>query len=127
MVIRNKCYNTCFYLHNRFRIRKLFLVRHDTIRRLVMGGAYLECMKSSFCPTFFVLEICLFGSIAINIVVKVFHIWHSDPYMDRLRPSRVYVWCHGGQETIFEYFMHSNFQMDINLPWIDAAFTSSFT
>jgi hypothetical protein len=24
----------------------------------------------------------------VNIVVKVFHIWHSDPYMDRLRPSR---------------------------------------
>jgi hypothetical protein len=40
MVIRNKCYNTCFYLHDGFRIRKLFLVRHDTLRRLVMGGAY---------------------------------------------------------------------------------------
>jgi hypothetical protein len=25
--------------------------------------------------------ISLFGSIAVNIVVKVFHIWHSDPYM----------------------------------------------
>jgi hypothetical protein len=24
----------------------------------------------------------------VNIVVKVFHIWHSDPYIDRLRPSR---------------------------------------
>jgi hypothetical protein len=34
MVIRNKCHNTCFYLHDRFRIRKLFLVRHDTLRRL---------------------------------------------------------------------------------------------
>jgi hypothetical protein len=33
---------------------------------------------------------------------KSFHIWHSDPYMNRLRPSRVYVRCHGGQETIFE-------------------------
>jgi hypothetical protein len=21
---------------------------------------------------------------------KVFHIWHSDPYMDRFRPSREY-------------------------------------
>jgi hypothetical protein len=43
MVIRNKCYNTCFYIHGRFRIRKLFLVRQDTLRRLVllvMGGAY---------------------------------------------------------------------------------------
>jgi hypothetical protein len=34
-----------------------------------------------------------FGDILIwincrKIVVKVFHIWHSDPYMDRLRPSR---------------------------------------
>jgi hypothetical protein len=34
MVMRNKCYNTCFYLHDRFCIRKLFLVRHDTLRRL---------------------------------------------------------------------------------------------
>ena len=24
---------------------------------------------------------------------KVFHIWHSDPYMDRLRPSREYAYC----------------------------------
>ena len=40
MAIRNKCYNTCFYLHDRFRIRKLFLVCHDTLRRLAMGGAY---------------------------------------------------------------------------------------
>jgi hypothetical protein len=56
-------------------------------------------MKSSFCPAFslqvaisralaFVLEISLFGSIDVNIVEKVFHIWHSDPYMDRLHPSR---------------------------------------
>ena len=41
-----------------------------------------------FTCTCLVLEISLFGSIAVNIVVKVFHIWHSDPYMDRLRPSR---------------------------------------
>ena len=41
-----------------------------------------------FTYTCLVLEISLFGSIAVNIVVKVFHIWHSDPYMDRLRPSR---------------------------------------
>jgi hypothetical protein len=40
MVIWNKCCNTCFYLHDRFHIRKLFLVCHDTLRRLVMGGAY---------------------------------------------------------------------------------------
>ena len=40
MVIRNKCYNTCFYLYGWFRIRKLFFVRHDTLRRLAMGGAY---------------------------------------------------------------------------------------
>ena len=33
-MIQNKCYNTCFYLHGRFRIRKFFLVRHDTLRRL---------------------------------------------------------------------------------------------
>jgi len=25
----------------------------------------------------------------VNIVVKVFHISHSDPYMDRLRPLQV--------------------------------------
>jgi hypothetical protein len=34
MVIRNKCYNTCFYLHDQFRIRNLFIVHHDTLRRL---------------------------------------------------------------------------------------------
>jgi hypothetical protein len=33
MVIRNKCYNTCFYLHDQFRIRNFFIVRHDTLRR----------------------------------------------------------------------------------------------
>jgi hypothetical protein len=26
MVIRNKCYNTCFYLHDRFSIQQLFLL-----------------------------------------------------------------------------------------------------
>jgi hypothetical protein len=56
-----------------------------------------------FTCTCLILEISLFGSIVVNIVVKVFHIWHSDPYMDRLRPSQVYVRCHGRQETIFEY------------------------
>jgi hypothetical protein len=34
-----------------------------------------------FTYTCLVLEISLFGPIAVNIVVKVFHIWHSDPYM----------------------------------------------
>ena len=34
MAIRNKCYNTCFYLHDQFSIRKLFLVRHGTLRIL---------------------------------------------------------------------------------------------
>jgi len=34
MVIRNKCYNTCFYLQDRFRIWKLLLVCHNTLRRL---------------------------------------------------------------------------------------------
>ena len=40
MAIRNKCYNTCFYLHDRFSFRKLFLVRHCTLHILGMGGAY---------------------------------------------------------------------------------------
>jgi hypothetical protein len=34
------------------------------------------------------------------------YIWHSDPYMDRLRPSQESTYnvrCHGGQETIFVY------------------------
>ena len=35
-----------------------------------------------------------FGDILIWINrSKVFHIWHSDPYMDRLRPSREYAYC----------------------------------
>jgi len=46
---------------------------------------FTSCYLTCSC---LVLEISLFGSIAVNIVVKVFHIWHSDPYMDRLRPSR---------------------------------------
>jgi hypothetical protein len=63
-----------------------------------------ECMKSSFCPTFvymllFHVHLPCFGDILIwlnhskthrTICSKVFHIWHSDPYMDRLRPSREY-------------------------------------
>ena len=47
----------------------------------------------------------------VNIVVKVFHISHSYPYMDRLRSitsnARVYVRYHGGQEPIFEYEIDS--------------------
>jgi hypothetical protein len=27
MAIRNKCYNTCFYLHDRFSIRQLFIIK----------------------------------------------------------------------------------------------------
>ena len=46
---------------------------------ILFTSCYFTCL---------VLEISLFGSIAVNIIVKVFHIWHSDPYMDRLRPSR---------------------------------------
>jgi hypothetical protein len=34
MAIRNKCYNTCCYLHDRFSIQKLFLVRNGTLRIL---------------------------------------------------------------------------------------------
>jgi len=61
----------------------------------------------------------------VNIVVKVFHIWHSDPYMDRLQneaSAHEIATCkqNVGQK---DDFMHSNFQMDISLPWIDAAFT----
>jgi hypothetical protein len=41
-----------------------------------------------FTCTCLVLEISLFGSIAVSIVVKVIHIWHSDLYMDWLRLSR---------------------------------------
>jgi hypothetical protein len=37
------------------------------------------------------LEISLFGSIVAKINSKVFHSWHSDPYMDRLRPSLEYI------------------------------------
>jgi hypothetical protein len=133
MVIQNKCCNTCFYLHYRFRMRTLFLVRHDTLSRLSVtcNGRSLsiyesecqiwktftamfttdiasihgrlismwkfECMKSSFCPTF-CLQVTISRALAsflkypylemsvVNIAVKVFHIWHSDSYMDRLRP-----------------------------------------
>jgi hypothetical protein len=52
---------------------------------------FLSCILLASCYftcTCLVLEISLFGLIAVNIVKKVFHIWHSDPYMDRLRPSR---------------------------------------
>jgi hypothetical protein len=49
------------------------------------GILFTRCYFTCTC---LVLEISLFGSIAVDIVVKVFHIWHSDPYMDRLRPSR---------------------------------------
>ena len=47
MVIRNKCYNTCFYLHDRFRIRKLFLVCHDTLhgRSLSIYGSECQIWK----------------------------------------------------------------------------------
>ena len=54
-----------------------------------------------FTCTCLVLEISLFGSIVVKINSKVFHIWHSDPYMDRLHPiTRVYVRCHGRKEII---------------------------
>ena len=44
-----------------------------------------------FTCTCLVLEISLFGSIVVKHRSNVFHIWHSDPYMDRLRPSRKYM------------------------------------
>ena len=34
-------------------------------------------------------DILIWINRSINIVVS-FYIWHSDPYMDRLRPSREY-------------------------------------
>ena len=36
------------------------------------------------------MEISLFESIVVKLRSNVFHIWYSDPYMDRLRPSREY-------------------------------------
>jgi len=45
-VIRNKCYNTCFYLHDLFRIRKLFLVCHDTLRRLSRWAEPIHIWKT---------------------------------------------------------------------------------
>jgi hypothetical protein len=50
---------------------------------ILFSSCYFTC-------TCLVLEISLFGSIVVKINSKVFHIWHSDPYMDRLRPSREY-------------------------------------
>jgi hypothetical protein len=58
MVIRNKCYNTCFYLHDRFRIRKLFLIRHDTLRRLSRIYIYgSECQIWKTFTTMFTTDI----------------------------------------------------------------------
>jgi hypothetical protein len=71
MVIRNKCYNTCFYLHGRFRIRKFFLVRNPC--RLISIWKF-ECMTSSFCPTFYL-------QVAISRALASF--WRY-PYLDRL-------------------------------------------
>jgi hypothetical protein len=74
MVIRNKCCNT-FTIDFVFENCFLFFLSD-----ILFTSCYFTCL---------VLEISLFGSIAVNIVEKVFHIWHSDPYMDRLRPSRL--------------------------------------
>jgi hypothetical protein len=62
----------------------------------------------------------LFGSIAVNIVVKVFHIWQG--HLQNEASQREITTCKQNVEQK-EDLMHSNFQMDISLPWIDAAFT----
>jgi hypothetical protein len=56
MAIRNKCYNTCFYLQDRFSIRKLFLVRHGTLRILSWWAEpihiiwiYMKLTRMYFC------------------------------------------------------------------------------
>jgi hypothetical protein len=53
-----------------------------------MGEAYPYMDPNAKYETCLVLEISLFGSIVVKHRSNVFHIWHSDPYMDRLRPSR---------------------------------------
>jgi hypothetical protein len=52
----------------------------------------------------------LIWTIAVNIVVKVFHIWHSDPYMNRLRPSR--------ESFKRDYVLSSDWWIKIFVPWI---------
>jgi hypothetical protein len=168
MAIRNKCYNSCFYLHDRFSIRKLFLVRHGTLRILSWWAEpihiwiWMPNMKNLLrCFTtiaenlnawnllsvrhfvymlLFHVHLPRFGDIIIclSIVVKhrskffIFgiqiHIWIGSAHHESIRKvpwrasAREIATCkqNVGQK---EDFMHSNFQMDISLPWIDAAFT----
>jgi hypothetical protein len=87
-----------------------FLSNGDTIHLKILMHEIFFLSNILFTSCYFtcaclVLEISLFGSIAVHIVVKVFHISLLQNV---------------GQK---EDLMHSNFQMDISLPWIDAAFT----
>jgi hypothetical protein len=84
MAIQNKCYNTCFYLHDRFSIRKLFLVGHGS--DILFTSCYFTC-------TCLVLEISLFRSIVVKHNSNVFHIWHkvsvaSKPYFNTFSINR---------------------------------------
>jgi hypothetical protein len=95
-----------FFLHQKQNIffsnvgnQNIFLEKNHNPPPFKLNGRSLtSCYFTSTC---LVLEISLFGSIVVRHRSNVFHIWHSDPYMDRL--TRVYVRCRGGQEIIFEY------------------------
>ena len=108
--VRHFVYMLLFHVHlPRFGDILIWLNHSKTVNAASIHGRLIsiwkfECMKSSFCPTFvymllFHVHLPCFGDILIwlnhskthcTIRSKVFHIWHSDPYMDRLRPSREY-------------------------------------
>ena len=93
MVIRNKCYNTCFYLHEH-----CFLSAITAYVDMDLNAKYVKHLLRY-----------LRQSIQIRISPKrVKCTWNSTCKQNV------------GQK---EDLMHSNFQMDISLPWIDAAFT----
>jgi hypothetical protein len=76
-----KCINV---LTNSVILLRVYL---PNVPRNLLPILFTSCYFTCTC---LVLEISLFGSIVVFNIVVSFYIWHSDPYMERLRPSREY-------------------------------------
>jgi hypothetical protein len=97
MAIRSKCYNTCFHLHDRFSIRKLFLVLHGTLRILSWWAEPIH--------------IWIWMPNMKNFTTMCYYDWSKLGYLQNEASAREIATCkqNVGQK---EDFMHSFFQMD---------------
>ena len=91
------------FIHLKILMHEIFFLSD-----ILFASYYFTC-------TCLVLQISLFRSIAVNIVVKSFpYLAFRSIYGQAPPITRVYVRCHGRQETIFEY-MKSIVKVEIGI------------